>query len=102
MTRSIITVFGAVFCLAATGASQASAQATFLSYRCADRTQFIVAFYDHDSRAHMQVDGHEATLGRRFAVSGARYSGGGVTLSMGKQGTTLKHLRRPVTRCEVI
>jgi hypothetical protein len=32
------------------GARQADAQ-TFRNYRCADATQFIVAFYDGDKRA---------------------------------------------------
>jgi membrane-bound inhibitor of C-type lysozyme len=99
----IKVVFGAGLCIAgiASGASPGFAQ-TFQNYRCADHTQFIVGFFDHDSRAHLQVDGHEATLARRFAVSGSRYSGGGVTLKIGKTGTTLKHLKRPVTACEAI
>jgi membrane-bound inhibitor of C-type lysozyme len=92
-------VFGAALCMA--GASPALAQ-TFQNYRCADHTQFIVGFFDQDSRAHLQVDGHEATLARRLAVSGARYSGGGVTLKIGKAGVTLKHLKRPVTSCEAM
>ena len=103
MNRSKTTVFGAALCVAgvAIGASPAFAQ-TFQNYRCADHTQFIVGFFDHDSRAHMQVDGHEVTLARRFALSGARYSGSGVTLKIGKEGTTLRHIRRPVTKCEEI
>ena len=46
----------------AAGASPALAQ-TFQSYRCADHTQFIVGFYDHDSRAHLQVDGRDGDAG---------------------------------------
>jgi hypothetical protein len=42
------------------------------------------------------------TLGRRFALSGSRYSGAGVTLKITKAGTTVKHARRPVTACELI
>jgi membrane-bound inhibitor of C-type lysozyme len=101
--RKIDVIFGAGLCLAgiATGASPGVAQ-TFQSYRCADHTQFIVGFFDHDSRAHLQVDGHEVTLAKRFALSGARYSGGGVTLKIGKEGITLKHIKRPVTKCEAI
>jgi membrane-bound inhibitor of C-type lysozyme len=86
----------------AAGSSSALAQ-TFQSYRCADHTQFIAAFYDHDSRAHLQIDGRAVTLARRFAFSGARYSGSGVTLKITGAGTaTLKHARRPVTSCEII
>jgi membrane-bound inhibitor of C-type lysozyme len=95
--------FGAVLFVAAVagGSSSAFAQ-TFQSYRCADHTQFIAAFYDHDSRAHLQVDGRAVTLARRFAFSGARYSGGGVTLTITEASVTLRHGRRAVTTCEPI
>ena len=80
---------------------QADAQ-TFRTYRCADGTQFIVGFYDLDKRAFLQIDGEPITLARRLSVSGARYSGAGVTLKIPKSGpTTVKHLRRPVTTCAV-
>jgi hypothetical protein len=81
---------------------QAGAQ-TFKTYRCADGTQFIVGFYDFDKRAFLQIDGAPVTLDRRLSVSGARYSGAGVTLRIPKSGpTTVKHLRRPLTACAVI
>jgi membrane-bound inhibitor of C-type lysozyme len=86
--------------LAAAGASPALAQ-KFQSYRCADGTQFIVGFFEYDSRAHLQIDGRAVTLGRRLALSGSRYAGGGVTLKIGKAGTTVKHARRPATSCEL-
>ncbi len=56
-------IFGAALYVAglAFGASSASAQ-TFQSYRCADGTRFIAAFYPYDSRAHLQIDGRAATL----------------------------------------
>jgi membrane-bound inhibitor of C-type lysozyme len=94
-------ICGAVLFVAAVAAGSSSALAqTFQSYRCADHTQFIAAFYDHDSRAHLQIDGRAVTLARRFAFSGARYSGSGVALKITKEGTTLRHARRPVTSCE--
>jgi membrane-bound inhibitor of C-type lysozyme len=94
-------IFGTVLFVAVVVAGSSSALAqTFQSYRCADHTQFIAGFYDHDSRAHLQIDGRAVTLAGRFAFSGARYSGGGVTLKITKEGTTLKHARRPVTSCE--
>jgi hypothetical protein len=62
---------------------------------------FIVGFFEYDRRAHLQIDGKAMTLGRRFAVSGSRYSGGGVSLKISKAGTTLTHARRPVTACEL-
>jgi membrane-bound inhibitor of C-type lysozyme len=84
------------------GVRQADAQ-TFRNYRCVDGTQFIVAFYDGDKRAFLQIDGEPATLAKRLAISGARYSGAGVTLRIGKTGaTTVKHLKRPVTACTMI
>jgi membrane-bound inhibitor of C-type lysozyme len=93
-------VFGAALFAAglAGSASPAGAQ-TFQNYRCADGTQFIVAFYEYDTRAHMQIDGRAVTLGKRLALSGSRYSGGGVTLKIAKSGTTLKHAKRPATAC---
>ena len=84
------------------GARQADAQ-TFRTYRCVDGTQFIVGFYDHDTRAFLQIDGEPVTLAKRLAVSGMRYSGAGITLRIDKSGaTTIKHLKRPVTACAVI
>ncbi|WP_407112516.1 MliC family protein [Bradyrhizobium sp. LMG 9283] len=83
-------------------ARQADAQ-TFQTYRCADGTQFIVGFYDGDKRAFLQIDGEPVTLAKQLAVSGARYSGAGITLTIGKAGvSTVKHLKRPVTACAVI
>ncbi|MFH0300590.1 MliC family protein [Bradyrhizobium sp. 31Argb] len=84
------------------GRSQASAQSTFRNYRCADGTQFIVGFFQYDSRAHLQLDGKAVTLLKRLTVSGSRYSGGGVTLRITKAGlATLKHATRPATACEL-
>lgn len=84
------------------GARQADAQ-TFRTYHCADGTQFIVGFYDEDKRAFLQIDGELVTLAKRLTVSGTRYSGAGITLTIDKAGTTtVRHLRRPVTTCAVI
>jgi membrane-bound inhibitor of C-type lysozyme len=97
---AIFSIFGVAVLGAAVGASPASAQ-TFQRYRCADGTQFIVGFYQYDSRAHLQIDSREVTLARRLALSGSRYSGGGVTLKITGAGTTVKHARRPTTACEL-
>ncbi|MCK1385184.1 MliC family protein [Bradyrhizobium sp. 21] len=92
-----ITVLGGMI-----SARQADAQ-TFRSYHCADGTRFIVGFYDADKRAFLQIDGEPVTLAKRLTVSGARYSGAGITLVIGKTGsTTVRHLKRPVTACAVI
>jgi membrane-bound inhibitor of C-type lysozyme len=82
---------------------RASAQTTFQSYRCGDGTQFLVAFFPADSRAHMQIDGREVTLAKRLVISGARYSGGGVSLQItGAGAIMIKHVKRPSTACEQI
>ena len=101
MDRRKTSVFGAALWVAAMGGSPALAQTTFQNYRCADGSQFIVGFFQYDKRAHMQIDGKAVTLGKRLALSGSRYSGGGVTLTIGKAGTRLKHAKRPVTACEI-
>jgi membrane-bound inhibitor of C-type lysozyme len=80
--------------------SPASAQ-TFDSYRCADGTQFILAFYPKDKRAYLQIDGRAVTLKKTLALPGKRYSGSGVSLAMTATGTRIKHVRRPVTACEL-
>jgi len=101
--RKAVIIFGAATLAAgvATCSSGAFAQ-TFQNYRCADGSQFIVGFFPYDRRAHLQIDGKAVTLGKRFGLSGARYSGGGVTLKITRAGTTVKHGRRPATVCELI
>jgi membrane-bound inhibitor of C-type lysozyme len=97
------TIFGAALCVAVAAAvpSAAFAQSSFRNYRCADGAQFIVGFFQYDSRAHLQLGGKAVTLAKRLALSGSRYTGSGVTLRITKTGlTTLKHAKRPVTACE--
>ena len=97
--RAVLVIVGTVAGFFA-GSSQVSAQ-TFNSYRCVDGTRFIVGFYPYDSRAYLQLDGRAVTLKKRLTLSGARYSGSGVTLVIDKSGgSTIRHLRRPVTACE--
>jgi membrane-bound inhibitor of C-type lysozyme len=102
MNRKEIAKFAAAVLIAAiTGTSAAQAQTTFKTYRCADGTEFVVGFFQYDKRAHMQVDGKAVTLLKRLALTGARYSGGGVTLRTTKSGTTLKVGKRKETACEL-
>ena len=83
-------------------ASAASAQTTtWQTYRCGDGSEFIVGFFGYDKRAHMQVDGKAVTLEKRIALTGSRYSGGGVTLRVTKSGTTFKIGKRPATSCQL-
>jgi hypothetical protein len=99
--RQTNIIFGAALFVAGIAAAPSSAFAqTFQNYSCADGTKFIVAFYPYDKRAHLQIDGTAVTLGRRFGLSGY-YSGSGVTLKIGKDGTTVRHAKRKVTSCEL-
>src|SRR5882757_3978981 len=96
MKSAAIVFVGAAMLV--TGASPAVAQ-TFKTYACADGTQFIVGFFQYDKRAHLQIDGKAVALAKRFALSGARYSGGGIVLKVGRAGTTIKHGKRPASAC---
>jgi membrane-bound inhibitor of C-type lysozyme len=100
--RKAMLIFGAVLCTMRLppGASPAAAQ-TFQNYACADGSQFIVAFFQYDKRAHLQIDGKAVALTRRLALSGSRYSGGGITLKIAKTGTTIKHGKRPASICSL-
>jgi membrane-bound inhibitor of C-type lysozyme len=81
-------------------ASPASVQ-TFNSYRCADGTRFLVAFYPGDDRAYLQIDGRSVTLKKSLIALGRRYSGGGVSLVITAAGALIRHVRRPETACEL-
>src|SRR5215510_1033052 len=96
-------IIGMALCAAAIAAvsSAAIAQSSFRNYRCADGAQFMVGFFQYDSRVHLQLDGKALTLPKRVSLSGSRYQSKGVTLRITKGGvTTLKHAKRPVTTCE--
>ena len=100
MKRHRAAIGWAVIFAAGVVASTAPASAqTFDSYRCVDGTSFLLAFYPHDKRAYIQIDGHSARLKKSVALSGRRYSGGGVSLVMTPAGALLRHARRPVTAC---
>jgi membrane-bound inhibitor of C-type lysozyme len=101
MKRTTIVLVGAAILSAPViGASPAAAQ-TFKTYGCADGTQFIVGFFQYDKRAHLQIDGKAVALTRRIALSGTRYSGGGIVLNIGNAGATIKHGKRPASACSV-
>jgi hypothetical protein len=57
--RDFITIFGAAGILI--GQSSVFAQ-TFRTYNCYDGSQFILAFFEGDKRAHLQLDGKAITL----------------------------------------
>jgi membrane-bound inhibitor of C-type lysozyme len=101
MKRTAIVLAGtAMLGALVTGASPAGAQ-TFKTYACADGTQFIVGFFQYDKRAHLQIDGKAVALSRRIALSGSRYSGGGIVLNITEAGATIKHGKRPASACSV-
>jgi membrane-bound inhibitor of C-type lysozyme len=101
MNRRRIIVIGAALLGVASGASPALAQTTWRNYSCGDGSQFLVGFFQYDKRAHLQIDGKAVTLDKRLWPSGSRYSGRGITLTINKTGTRLKHGKRPVTACEI-
>jgi membrane-bound inhibitor of C-type lysozyme len=90
------TLFAAAGIL--TGQLPAGAQ-TFFTYRCGDGSEFIAAFYEGDSRAHLQLDGKATTLPKRMSLSGSRYAKGGITLRITKTATTLKRGKQS-TECK--
>ncbi|TPQ35250.1 lysozyme inhibitor [Bradyrhizobium guangdongense] len=102
MGRHKAILLAAVVLAGGTLCARPAAAQTFQNYRCADGTNFIVAFYDYDKRAFVQIDGTSLPLKKRVTLSGARYSGAGITLKIGKSGTTVQHLKRPVTACEQV
>ena len=102
--KSGITIIIVALTAAAAALAPAAASAqttTFQTYRCGDGTEFIVGFFQYDKRAHMQVDGKSVTLQKRVALTGSRYSGGGVTLRVTKSATTLKVGKRAATACQL-
>lgn len=101
MKRTVIFLVGAANLAAlVAGASPAAAQ-TFRTYICADGSQFVAGFFQYDKRAHLQIDGKAVALTKRIALSGSRYSGGGIVLNIGKAGATIKHGKRPASACSV-
>ena len=96
MNRKILIALATTLSAAPTAASAE----TFQTYVCADGSQFVAAFYPHDPRhAHLQIDGRAVALTKRVALSGTRYTGGGITLKISKAGTTIKRGKRPVAAC---
>lgn len=100
MKRHTILFVAAFAVLTGASASPAAAQQTFQSYVCADGARFTAAFLKYDPKqAHLQIDGKAVALRKRFTMTGARYTGRGITLTMNKKGTFLRHGKRGVTAC---
>ncbi len=94
--------FGRTFAIGFAGSvalAQSAAADAISLYQCSDGSQFALAFYEADSHAHIQVNGKALSLPKRLSPSGTRYSQSGITLRIGKDATTLKRPREPVTTC---
>jgi membrane-bound inhibitor of C-type lysozyme len=91
----------AIFAIGAFAQPSPASTQTFDTFRCADGTSFILAFYPADKRAYLQIDGHAVTLKKSLTGPGRRYSGGSVNLSLTTRGALLRHARRPATACEL-
>jgi membrane-bound inhibitor of C-type lysozyme len=104
MKRHGMNVLGMAIVGTLAGLVPALAQSTTIqTYQCADGTNFIVGYFPYDKRAYVQIDGGEVTLRQRLSLSGTRYAGSGVTLSIAKSGAvTVKHAKRPVTVCNLV
>jgi hypothetical protein len=87
MRRDFVTIIAAVGILI--GQSPVFAQ-TFRTYRCFDGSQFILALFEGDKRAHLQLDGKAVTLPKRISLSGPRYAKGNLSLRITETGITLK------------
>ena len=98
--KAIIILGAARLAVGLASASSPAFAQPFQNYRCADGSQFIVGFFRSDKRAHLQIDGKAVTLAKRVALSGSRYSGGGVTLKITRAGITVKRGKQPATACE--
>ena len=85
--RDFVTIVVAVGILL--GMSPVFAQ-TFHTYRCYDGSQFILAFFEGDNRAHLQLDGKALTLSKRISLSGSRYAKGDISLRIMNTDIILK------------
>jgi hypothetical protein len=96
--KRLIFLAAAFAVLTGAGTSPVSAQ-TFRSFTCADGARFVAAFLD-PKVVNVQIDGKAVALRKRFTLSGSRYTGRGITLTMTKKGgTLLRHGKRGTTAC---
>jgi membrane-bound inhibitor of C-type lysozyme len=97
--KRLITLIAACAVFSGAGASPVAAQ-TFQNFTCADGARFTAAFLKYDPKqVHLQLDGKAMALRKRFALSGSRYTARGVSLTINKSGTILRHGKRGPTRC---
>lgn len=100
MKRHTTFLAAAFLVLASSSLSPVRAQQTFQSFACADGARFTAAFFKYDPKqVHLQIDGKAVALRKRFTLTGTRYTGRGISLTMTKKGTFLRHGKRGVTAC---
>ncbi len=99
--KPIVTILSATALAVLSGASPSLAQEkTFQNFVCADGARFTAAFLKYDPKqVHLQIDGKAVALRKRFTLTGSRYTGRGITLTMNKSGTILRHGKRGPTAC---
>lgn len=99
MKRIVIFLAAAAAALSGATASPAAAQ-TFQSFICADGARFTAAFLKYDPKqVHLQIDGKAVALKKRFTLTGSRYTARGISLTVNRSGTILRHGRRGPTKC---
>jgi membrane-bound inhibitor of C-type lysozyme len=101
MMKPLVVFLATVLAAALSGAGPSLAQEkTFQSFACADGARFTAAFLKYDPKqVHLQIDGKAVALKKRFTLTGSRYTGRGITLTMNKSGTILRHGKRGPTAC---
>lgn len=101
MSKLISMFAGAFVVLSAAALAPASAQdQTFRSFICADGARFTAAFLKYDPKqVHLQLDGKAVALKKRFTLTGSRYTARGISLTINKSGTILRHGKRGPAKC---
>jgi membrane-bound inhibitor of C-type lysozyme len=92
-----LRLLGLLSTLAAFAVAPAVAQ-TFLTFHCADGTEFVMVVREGARSASVQLDGKAVTLPRRLSISGSRYSAGRIALRVKQNTATLSRGRRS-TEC---
>ena len=98
--KLLVVFFAAALAVLLDADSSPVTAQTFQSFTCADGASFTAAFLKYDPKqVHLQLDGKAVALKKRFTLTGSRYTGRGITLTMNKSGTILRHGKRGPTAC---
>jgi membrane-bound inhibitor of C-type lysozyme len=95
--RNALLIAAAVLGGVTTLSGPSVAQQIFL-YRCADGSQFAVAFQERRA-AFLQLDGKAIRLPRSLIGPGPRYARGGTSLRINGSKATLKRRHMRATEC---